>query len=419
MSAEPNHHFLQLERAEGGRLDNLSMRARNQGMLLRRIWCSGATSRADLARETGLSRSATSGLVESLLEANLVEETGAGVSRGGRRPTLLRFADEAYRIIGIDLGASHISAAITNLRGRVDAWVTQPCPVRHQPKIALEMVRGMVSDLMQEAQIAPEELLGVGLAVASPVNPKTPGRLPPLFMPEWRRINLLTDLQLPHNPPLLIDNDANVGALAEAWWGAGKDGSSLAFIKLGTGVGAGFVINGRIFRGHGGTAGEIGHMVIDPHGPECVCGLKGCLVTFLGTPALLASARKAAQQPDSHLVAHEVDLNHLLAAVREGDRAARAVITEAAQRLGLAVAGLLNLMNPEVVVLGGQLASAGDALLHPLRERVQRRSFWTAVSHSRIVASELGARDVALGAATLVLQESLLDPGRFFDGWRV
>lgn len=400
-------------------LDKTGIRARNRGMLLRAIWSQPATSRADLARATGMSRSATSALVEELLTSGLVEETGQGVSSGGRRPTMLTFVDDAFHIIGVDMGSTHISLAVTDLRGRVVHWRTTQCETRDNPGVALERIGSMIDSAMVATELSPEALLGIGLSVPSPVDPQDPGQLPPLFLPAWHGVDLMEALDRPAGVRLLIDNDANLGALAESWWGAGQDSSDLAFIKLGTGIGAGFVVEGHIFRGHGGMAGEIGHLVIDPHGPKCVCGLRGCLVTFIGTPALLAAARaRRADAPDSMLPA-DPDLSALIAAVRHGDRLARAIIAEGAERLGMAVSGLLNLMNPATVVLGGELATVGDALLHPLRACVQQRSVWTAVAHSRIVASQLGEQDVALGAATQVLQWALVRPERFPVGWRV
>lgn len=400
-----------------GRLDGLSMRARNRAMVLRRIFAAEGCSRADLSRATGMSRSATSALVEELIEVGLVREMGQGVSRGGRRPTQLAFADDAFDILGIDLGASHVSVAVCDLRGRVRTLQSAPCPMRDDPRAAMALIRQLTATALAETQTAPSDLLGAGLAVASPIDPHQPGRLPPLFLPAWQTIDLHRELALPGDPPLLIDNDANLGALAESWWGAGRDGSDLAFIKLGTGIGAGFILGGEIFRGQGGTAGELGHFVIDPSGPACVCGLRGCLATFIGTPALIeASRRKCLEYPETLMA--RFDLHGLIRGVKDGDRLARAVIEEAAQSLGLAVAGLLNLLNPQVVVLGGELSSVGSALLHPLRAAVNQRSVWSAVANSRIVISELGAHDVALGAATLVLQQALAEPTRIPVAWR-
>jgi len=401
-------------------LDQASLRQQNLSLILRGVWCAEETSRASLARETGLSRSAISTLVEPLLELGLLEEGGTGVSTGGRKPRILRFRFESRFILGVDLGASHVSVAATDLKGQVKGWRTSPCPVRDEPLEALQCIQALSESLIEELGVSDALLLGVGLAVPSPVSQGQATKLSPLFMPRWSGVDLSRDLKRFEGHPLLIENDANAGALAEAWWGLGESSSHLAFLKLGTGLGAGFIVHGEIFKGHSGLAGELGHMVMNPEGALCVCGLRGCLATYVGSEALLKRARGLWSQSLGEQHVEEVylsDIAELIDQLREGHPVAREVIQEAGEHLGLAVAGLMSIMNPERVVLGGALAEAGDALLHPLREQLQSRSLWTALSNSRILTSQLGERGVALGAATLVLQSALTQPERFFSTW--
>ena len=396
------------------RLDSGSMRAQNLALLLRLIWNEKETSRADLARETGLSRSAASALVDMLLKFGLIEEIGLGRSQRGRRPVLLRFVDDAFLVTGVDLGATHISVVVSNFRGEIKASRTIQHDTRNQPQSALKLVQKLVAEIQQETYSSQSKHLGIGVAVASPIHPDHPGCLSPIFWPEWRTIDLMKDLFPDLNESVLIGNDANLGALAESWWGAGKGLDTLAFIKLGTGVGAGFIIDHHIYKGHGGTAGEIGHLVIDPQGPKCVCGLNGCLATFVGTPALLQAIKhKQAEYPHSLLFDDDITLQNLIQAVKDGDLLAREIIKTSGQYLGLAVAGLLNLMNPKLVVLGGEITKVGGVLLHALLECIQSHSMWSTLANSRVVLSELGEYDVALGAATLVIQSALEDPSRF------
>jgi predicted NBD/HSP70 family sugar kinase len=213
---------------------------------------------------------------------------------------------------------------------------------------------------------------------------------------------------------VLVDNDANLGALAERWWGAGRDVDNFAYVKLATGIGAGFLVDGKIYRGASGIAGEIGHISIDPKGPRCGCGLRGCLVTAVGSQALLRRARELLkEQPDSTLAGREFGITILEDAALSGDALALQVVREAAENLGVAVAGLLNLLNPTLVIVGGGLSRLGDVLLEPLRRTVRSRTLATSVEVSRIVTSELGARAIAVGAATLLLQRALVDPRHF------
>ena len=175
------------------------------------------------------------------------------------------------------------------------------------------------------------------------------------------------------------------------------------------------MFNGEVFRGHGGFAGELGHIVIDPQGKQCICGLKGRLVTYIGSRELIQHANLLASEESGRGVESFDQLMDFLSALKEGDLVAREVITDAAQRLGLAVAGLMNMMNPERVILGGDLAEAGDALFHIRSESgVNSRSPWTSLSRSQLLMSQLGERGVMLGAATQVLQAALDQPYQYF-----
>jgi predicted NBD/HSP70 family sugar kinase len=212
----------------------------------------------------------------------------------------------------------------------------------------------------------------------------------------------------------MVDNDANLGALAEHWWGAGRGVDDFAYIKLATGIGSGHIIRGEIYRGATGVAGEIGHTAIDPTGKPCICGLRGCLVTMIGTPALLERAGELlAEHPDTALAGRAFDIRDLEEAALNGDPVALQVAREAAEHLGIVVAGLLNLMNPSMVVVGGDLAGLGELLLVPLRETALGRTLVSSVKAAEIRASELGPKSVAIGAATLVLKAALEDSRLF------
>ena len=407
MSTRYESLFKSLESNRLTRSDHAQLRAQNLGLILRKVWAEEETSRARLAKETGLSRSAVSALVDTWLDLGFFAEGGSGVSTGGRKPTILRFNYQVHLILGIDLGATHITMTLCDLNGITKASINEPCDVRNDPSRTIQTVNQMMSDLLQTRKLILSDLLGVGLAVPSPVHPETPGRLSPFFMPKWTDIDVLESFNLSSALTVKIDNDANAGALAEAWWGAGKGSDHLAFIKLGTGVGAGFIVDGKIFRGHGGLAGEMGHIVIDPQGEQCVCGLRGCLTTLVGTQILLKQVNQLSPQKNT------THFRELLNNLKLGDPNAREVVSTAGEHLGLAIAGLMNMMNPERVILGGELAQAGDTLLHPLREKVQSRSLWSALSDSRILSSSLGDKDIALGAATMVLQAVLTQPQDF------
>jgi predicted NBD/HSP70 family sugar kinase len=257
-------------------------------------------------------------------------------------------------------------------------------------------------------------LVGVGVAVPSPIDPKHPDRVSELVLPDWRGHSGLEGLRVRFGAPLLVDNDANLGALAEHWWGAGRGVDDFAYIKLATGIGSGHVVGGEIYRGATGVAGEIGHLAIDPHGGPCLCGLRGCLVTLVGAQAMVARARELlADQPDSALGRRDLDITAIEEAALGGDALALVLVREAAEYLGIALAGMLNLMNPARVILGGGLSRLGELLLEPVRETVRTRTLVSSLDASEIRTSELGPQAVALGASTLVLKTALDDSSLF------
>lgn len=377
--------------------------------VLRLIWQEQRISRAEIAQQAQLSRSTVSEVVGELLATGLIAEMGIGESRGGRRPIILEFRDDAAVILGVEMGAAHVGVALTDLRGRVLAWRSVDHPVRTDPAGTRALIAELADACLDEA-CEERPLLGIGVAVPSPVDPSQPDQLSQVVLPDWGGRLGLEDLGKAHDAPLMVDNDANLGALSEHWWGAGRGVDDFAYIKLATGVGCGYVIDGDVYRGATGVAGEIGHVAIAPQGKLCVCGLRGCLATLVGAEALVERAGELlAEYPDSALAGQTVNIAVIEQAALAGDALAQRISTETAEHLGIAVAGLLNLMNPSMVVLGGGLASLGELLLEPVRETVRQRTLVSLVSAAELHTSELGPRSIAVGAATMVLKAALVD----------
>ena len=382
--------------------------------VLRLIWEHRRISRAEIARQTGLSRSTVSEIVGRLLRTELVEETGAGPSSGGRRPIVLSFRDDACVAIGVEMGAAHVAVALTDMRASVLAWEHKAHPVRDDPAGTRKVIRRLCDAVLSRAGFGPERLVGIGVAVPCPLDPQQPDRLSEVVLPAWRGKSGLPKLLARYGAPVLLDNDANLGALAEQWWGAGRGIDDFAYVKIGTGLGSGHVVGGEIYRGATGVAGEIGHLAIDPKGGPCVCGLRGCLATFVGAAALVQRAKdRLPEFPDSVLARGAVTVDTIEEAALAGDPLSVEIAREAAEYLGIAVAGLLNLMNPTAVILGGGLSRLGNLLLDPMRETVRSRTLVSSLAASEIRAAELGPRAVAMGAATLVLKAALEDFERF------
>lgn len=379
--------------------------------LLRMVWSEREVSRAELARRAGLSRSTVTALMPSLLGTRLVEEAGVGVSSGGRRPILLQFRDDARHILGVDLGTTHVAVARTDLRGRVLDWRHCDHPVEDDPEGTRALVVALCHEVLSSDRGARDHLAGIGVALPSPVDPRQPERLHRLTLPRWNQAHGLHLLEREFGVPVLFDNDANVGALAEHFWGAARGIDDFTYLELATGVGAGHVLGGRVYRGAAGVAGEVGHLSIDLEGRPCNCGNRGCLWNYVGAPHLVARAASLLDEyPESALHGAAMTAPALEAAAMRDDPLALRVVAEAGTYLGIATASIVNLLNPSAVVVGGSISRVGERLLAPMREVVLRRTFASAAAPVLVCVSELGERDVALGAATLVLDALLQGP---------
>ena len=394
------------------------VRSRNASAMLKLIWEEHHISRADIARRSGLSRSTVSAMVEVLLATGVVCEAGAGTSSGGRRPIILEFNERARAIIGIDMGATHLAVTLTDLRCKPAVWLHIEHDVRNDPMGTLTQIRTLVGQALERVSIGLEDVVGIGISVPSPVDVMRTGYLSSEVLPEWREVNIVYEVEKSFRRPTFVDNDANLGALAEQWWGAGSGGGDLAFLKIGTGVGCGLILNGQVYRGVTGLAGEIGHMsIVDgPKGDRI--NPKGRLTSLVGAPQIIAEVEKRIiDEPHSQLSSLEQPLSvrRIAVAAEQGDPVALSVISEVGHYLGLAVANLLNVLNPKTIVLGGAISQAGATFLKVIDEAVKARTVWHQISTTPVVVSELGERAMAVGAATQVLDLALQDY-RFFVG---
>jgi predicted NBD/HSP70 family sugar kinase len=379
-----------------------SLREFNRLQLVDFLRINGTASRAELARRTGLSRSTVSTLVADLQRRGLiVERTGqfAGEGQPGRPAVLLELDPSAAAAVGVDFDHDKIRVAASDLSRRVLAEATAAHDVDHDATTALDLAAELIENVLKEARLEPDRLLGVGVALAGPIDHDRGALHRSAVLPGWSEVDAADELERRVGTPAYVDNDANLGALAEVTLGAGRNARFAAYVSISSGIGAGIVVDGRPYRGHRGTAGEIGHVVVDPQGPICRCGNRGCLETLASGPALLRLVQANREDvPD--------DVRDMIELAREGDAGCRRVIADAGGVVGGVVAGLVNLFSPEMVVIGGDLGEAGDLLLDSLRERVRRDALPAAASDLKIVAGELGERANLLGALALVLMQS-------------
>lgn len=379
--------------------------------VLRLIWREHQISRAEISRQLNLSRSTVTEIIKELLPTGLIAEVGIGVSSGGRKPILLQFQDDAKVIMGIDIGATHVSVAMTNLRGKLLLWKEKEFPVRDDPEGTYQVIYELCDECFSVLKHGSEMLLSIGVSVPSPVDPIHPEYLSETIIPAWHGRSGIERLRSKYNVPVYIDNDANLGALAEHWWGAGKTVNDLIYIKISNGIGAGYIFGGKVYRGSRGIAGELSHMPIDPNGRLCGCGLRGCLATVISAWALVERIKTLSNlYQESPLYKPNPGIVDIENAALEGDPLAIHIISEAVYYLTNAVISLINLLNPDMIILGGSLSRLGDLVIKPIQEGINSTALVKDLSKTKLKQSELEPKGIAIGAATLAIEQAFSDP---------
>ncbi|TKK90483.1 ROK family transcriptional regulator [Herbidospora galbida] len=378
----------------------------HQAALLR-LLRDGPRSRAQLNDLTsdGMSRSKLNAELDRLIELGLAEPDGFAESRGGRRSGLVRLS-ATTRFAGIDIGATSVDVAVTDGELNVLGHVSEPIDIRSGPAQVLDRVFDLVGKLREQGLYT--QLNGAGIGVPGPVSFAEGVPVVPPIMPGWNRHPLRETVSQELGCPAMLDNDVNLMALGELHSGVARQVDDFLLVKIGTGVGCGIVVDGRIYRGVSGSAGDIGHMMVDEDGPVCPCGNIGCLEAYFGGSALAAQAESAARSGASpHLAARLAATGSLTAedvavAAAQGDPVAIQLIRDGGRRVGQVLAGLVSFFNPGLVIIAGGVARLGHILLAEIRSVVYRRSLPLATGNLPIVLSEL--EDVAgvVGAARLI-----------------
>jgi glucokinase-like ROK family protein len=387
-----------VESADSGSLR--SLRALNRGRVIDALRERGTASRAEIARVTGLSRSTVSSIVSDLIEDGLLSEQpeATGVAHGeagGRPPVLLSLNPSAGLAVGVDFGHTHLRVAVSDLSHEVLAESRRELDTDHSAEEGLKAAADLVDKVLKKAKVGGHHVLGVGMGLPGPINRATGTVGSSSILPGWVGINAAAEMERRLGVPVHVENDANLGALAEFVWGAGRGHSDVVYIKLSSGVGAGLLFSGTLHEGAGGTAGEIGHTPAQQGTAICRCGSRGCLET-------VASARAIAEQLATSR-GEPVSTEELLELIEQGDPAAGRLVGEAGREIGVAVAGLCNLVNPDCVIIGGDLSVAGELVTTPVLESIRRYAITSAAEQVKVLPGVLGKRAELLGALALVL----------------
>jgi N-acetylglucosamine repressor len=383
----------------------------NRNLVLNLIKSRGPISRTDIARLSSLSLATVSGITADFIASGLVHETGEGESTGGRRPVLLRLNYRAGFVVGVKLMEQAVASALTDL----DAQVLHHQVTLLEDQRSLAAVQKVIA-VAVEATIAASEVerrrvLGIGIGLAGVVDGEAGVcRYSPFF--GWRNVQFAQPLADHLGLPVYLENDVNTLTIAEQWFGYGHDVDHFAVVTVGRGIGAGIVVNGQFYRGALGGAGELGHITLQEDGPPCDCGKRGCLEALASDPAVVRQARAAiALGERTALVGVEpLTLEDIVAAAEAGDELAQHLLADSGHWLGMGIATLVNILNPQLVIVGGEGVRAGEWRFGPMRQAIGEHAFNGLADDLDIVVEAGGDETWARGAACVVLGELFKSP---------
>ena len=382
------------------------IRAINRSHVLNAIKSYGPIGRAEIARRTSLSPATVTSITAKLILQDLVLEKSAGDSSGGRPPILLVINPKGGYVVGIKLTETHAICALTDLEAFILAKSSMALSGRDPAQVVDELAR-MLTSFIREQRIPKKQLLGVGVGLAGIVDAEN-GVLRQSPILGWNNVPLRDMLQSRLRIPVYIENDVNTLTLTERWFGPGQGVDNFLTVTVGRGVGLGIVANGQFYRGQTGGAGEFGHITIDPDGPVCACGKRGCLEAYVGDPGLVRSAHEAAARGELSAPVQSVD--ELLSLAQRGDSGAVRIFNAAGQILGIGIATLINLFNPKKIIISGEGTREGDFLFIPMKESIQQNTMPGLFDPGTVEIIPWGDDAWARGAAGLVLREVFESP---------
>lgn len=388
------------------------IRAINQFNILNSIRARGAVSRSEIADMTGQSRASVTTITAQMIEKGLIFEKNTEVTgERGRNRVLLALNPDAAFVVGVKLAATKMSCAVCDMKGETRSTIVREENFRRKD---VEFITGFMEDIIlktvEVAGLSMDNISGLGIGVPGVVDSSTGTcHWSPLY--EAGEVPLRDRIYDRLNVPTYIENDANTLTLAHQWFGEGKGVDNFLVITIEEGVGMGIMANGQLFRGSRGFAGEMGHVPVAPDGEECVCGKRGCLATVLGAMAVIREAERVAEK-GLWLRENESEINfsEVVDAAKKGQKELVDILKKAGHHLGVGVSVLINIFNPEKIIISGQGVEAGDLMFKPMNEAVIKHTFSDMLALSKIVIPEWQDADWAKGAASLVLQELYKSP---------
>ncbi|MGF7058188.1 ROK family transcriptional regulator [Brassicibacter mesophilus] len=388
----------------------------NTSTILQIIRNNEPISRADISKITGLNRATVSNNVGNLIDMNIIREIGIGESSGGRKPVLLELNPKAFYVIGVDMGTTKVSTALIDIEGEIVKKVVNPFNTNSSYADVLKTIKESILSAMPENEEDIERIIGIGMGIHGLVNhDKGISIYAPAF--NWHDIDFKEYFEGEFSVPVIVDNDVRVMALAEKWFGSAKQASNFVCLNIGTGIGAGMFLNGELYRGSSFGAGEIGHINVMNRGPKCNCGNYGCLEVAASGIAIVDRFIEKIKYGEKSIAVDfvngkldEIDGAVIYHAALEGDKLAVEVLNETGKYIGLGVAVIVNLLNPEMILIGGGVSNAGKFLFDPIKETVLHKAMSHNARNTFIGPTGLGENCGLIGAATLVLRELFKSP---------
>jgi N-acetylglucosamine repressor len=387
--------------------NNKFLKSYNEAGILDLIRTYGKISRSELSRLTGLSATAAGAIVASLAAKGYIHETGTGESKGGRKPVMIELKPGSYFSVGIDIDVDYMAFALVDITGRTLCEGGRPMD-SSSPEDVASQAAGHVKELLRGYSADISRLLGIGVSVPGIVDSVTHKVvLAPNL--DWHEVDIGRMLGGYTGVPVYVENEAMASAICENWLGACRDEENFVCINIKSGIGAGIFTGGRPYRGAGGSAGEVGHIVVDENGPRCACGNYGCLEAMASTGRIVERVRRMLRQGMASSLneapgVEAVGIDEIAGAARDGDEAAKEVLLESARFLGIALSSLVNTLNPSRIVLGKDFVKYGDLVMERIKSVVERKALKLPASKVEITASEIGERASTLGAAIIPLK---------------
>ena len=379
----------------------------NRALVMRIIREQGPKSRAELARSTGLSDPAVLKIVGGLIKDQLLQEIGEGDSTGGRKPVMLDINPDGAFAVGVDLTPEFIRAAVVRLDFSTAAEATVAIDPGEGYDTLLQHMRTLIEEVINQSQVDTRKIIGIGVSHPGVMGEEADRILLATNLSSLENMPLAGDLQQYFQLPVVLEVDARASALAEMWLGDARGIQNFLSVDIDVGLGSGLVLNGNIYRGVNGLAGELGHMVIDPDGHPCACGKKGCLETLVAFPAII---REAMRDPGPVLQQYcsenppSVDIDCILEAVEEGDDSAIRALRRSAQALGMALGNLLNFIDVSTIFINSKLAAYDELYLQEIHRTLSRYFLLANEMPIKVLPSSLGRKGEILGMAVLVMR---------------